>query len=579
STQRNEQAVYLVDWIQTIQRKQPQASIAILVQSRNHLLDILPALRAANIAYHGVDLDQLQDRPIIMDLWSLTRGLLSPQDRLAWLSVLRAPWCGLALADLLVIGDRAIHECVPAVLDTAELITALSSAGAARVYHMSQVIKHAFTQRQRQPLADWVRNTWQALGGMACLTCANQLEDAQTFFDLLHQVEIGGDLDDVTQFEMELAALFAAATAPATANVHIMTMHKAKGLEFDIVFLPHLDQAVANHPSALLMWAERTRAQGASDLILAPLKASDAQQDPIVDYLKYQEKRKETYEAVRLLYVATTRAKQQLHLLAQVTVDDQNDLKSPPTSSLLHHIWPTVASLFEQAVSTHPIIAPPLSESVCLPIHRRLPLDAYPIMVMPSAEPSYTPVNLVNQLVQPARYVGTVIHEQLLALAKHPLSIEQLPSLIPTWQTRLQILGVPVCGMDSNIQTILQALITCLNDPQGQWILSSTHQSIENEYALTGWLDGQYRSIVIDRTFVDEQGIRWIIDYKTVESLPQDLDAFLQQQRQQHQDQLNTYAAIIAGLTETTPQIHCALYFPQWAGWTTWAYESNSGHV
>ena len=74
--------------------------VAILARSRGHLAAILPALRAEGIAYAAVDLDRLGDRPAVLDLQALTHALVQPADRLAWLAVLRAPWCGLVLADL-----------------------------------------------------------------------------------------------------------------------------------------------------------------------------------------------------------------------------------------------------------------------------------------------------------------------------------------------------------------------------------------------------------------------------------------------------------------------------------------------
>ncbi|HRQ65652.1 MAG TPA: UvrD-helicase domain-containing protein, partial [Xanthomonadaceae bacterium] len=73
---------------------------AILVRSRNHLAAIVPALREAGVPYSAVDIEGLQERPIIDDLRALTLALSHPGDRLSWLAVLRAPWCGLTLADL-----------------------------------------------------------------------------------------------------------------------------------------------------------------------------------------------------------------------------------------------------------------------------------------------------------------------------------------------------------------------------------------------------------------------------------------------------------------------------------------------
>jgi len=51
-----------------------------------------------------------------------------------------------------------------------------------------------------------------------------------------------------------------------------------------------------------------------------------------------------------------------------------------------------------------------------------------------------------------------------------------------------------------------------IKDERGQWILDKAHQQQNNEYTL---VQDKVISISIDRTFVDKEGTRWIIDYKT----------------------------------------------------------------
>jgi ATP-dependent exoDNAse (exonuclease V) beta subunit len=81
-------------------------------------------------------------------------------------------------------------------------------------------------------------------------------------------------------------------------------------------------------------------------------------------------------------------------------------------------------------------------------------------------------------------------------------------------------------------------------------------------------LDGKLVDIVIDRTFVDEQGVRWIVDYKTGMHEGGDLQAFLDSEQARYREQLERYAAL---LRQTGAQpIRVALYFPLLRGWREW---------
>ena len=76
---------------------------------------------------------------------------------------------------------------------------------------------------------------------------------------------------------------------------------------------------------------------------------------------------------------------------------------------------------------------------------------------------------------------------------------------------------------------------------------------------MTGKVAGRVVNVVIDRCFV-EAGTRWVIDYKSMTPVDDDVPAFLAAQREAHRAQLERYATLLAQLD---PQpVRAALYFP-----------------
>ncbi len=78
----------------------PSASLAVLVRARHHVRPLINAMQQANLKYRLVDVENLAEQQICLDLFYLVKLLVFREDLIAWLSVLRSPWCGLTLADL-----------------------------------------------------------------------------------------------------------------------------------------------------------------------------------------------------------------------------------------------------------------------------------------------------------------------------------------------------------------------------------------------------------------------------------------------------------------------------------------------
>ncbi|MCK5796036.1 MAG: UvrD-helicase domain-containing protein, partial [Deltaproteobacteria bacterium] len=181
-------------------------TVAILGRARTHLWRVAAALQATGVVYQAVDVDPLATRPAVSDLLALTRALVHEGDRLAWLSLLRAPWCGLELSELLVVAEAANSQTLWSRLNEPSVCEALSPRGQAAAARIVEVLAPALADRRRRPLRRWVEGIWYALGGPATVGAAGVAE-AVAFFGLLEAAEEGGSLVATGALEEAVAKL------------------------------------------------------------------------------------------------------------------------------------------------------------------------------------------------------------------------------------------------------------------------------------------------------------------------------------------------------------------------------------
>ncbi len=529
--------------------------VAVLVRRRSDAADILQALQAQGVAYQAVDMATLEQTPEVRDLLALTQALVHPADRLSWLSLLRAPWCGLTLADLLCVGKVGHGQDI---LDAQW--PGLSDDGQKRLQRVAAILKSAVSNRQRTTLRELVSHTWQQLGGPACYPSNAVLDNAARFFDLLEEQSQAGDLEDPLQLEEPLARYYALPdTRPEAARVQVMTIHKAKGLEFDEVILPGLGHGkrFGHGDQPLLLSETRPVKKGSSLLIGMRKPAADDQQDPIYRFINSLHQTREQNEARRLLYVAATRAKQKLHLLGHV-----NEKGEPAKNSALSWLWPVLDAKVQQA----PTEQADDSTTDSAPSLYRLSADWQPPVIPENNLPQGEKINVFDQpeddTVQSplAVAIGNVVHRGLEALVKYGID-EWWEGLDQALWIERQLLqeGLGEDDMDYARQKVRQALQNTLDDETGRWLLQP-HAESECEYALSYFENGKLKIAVIDRSFVDEQGTRWVVDYKTGLHEDDNTEAYLDQHARWYQSQMQHYLQLITSLGDQP--IKTLLYFP-----------------
>jgi len=567
----------LLELIQAIQKNSPDESIGVLVRSRGALLDLVAQLNQAGVAYQASDIDPLNQRQTVIDLMSLSRAYLQAADRVAWLAVLRAPWCGLSLSDLLLLLDDAVAEepLWDLMLDPLRLQT-LSVKGQQSVRHLLKAFEEAFSYRERMSLAESITGLWRHLLAPECLRSAAELSDAEAFFACLQELEAADQSVDIAVLDQRLQKLYAAPDVNASDRLQIMTIHKSKGLEFDHVILPGLDRQARHDDKRLLAWLERpAEFSDESELLIAPIKATGSDEDDgIGRYLTKIEQEKSRHESQRLLYVAVTRAKKQLHLSFCVSYDEKKqEIKSPSSNTLLGLLWPSINDAIEMPHDE--LLADVITEKAPITI-QRLQLDK--VIQKASVQADFqhrvgkrfkqqTSLIEFELAAELAAAIGTVCHQCMQIMGERGVDSEPFDDA----SIRCLLLDVGVLPKMvelalKRVQTILHA---CLKDKRGRWVLSNTHEESQFEWAISGVINNEVIHARLDRSFVD-QGQRWIIDYKTSQFDGDNIEEFLDQEMLTYKAQLERYALLISRIDKRPIQL--GLYYPEYAAWRSWEY-------
>ncbi|MGA9069917.1 MAG: UvrD-helicase domain-containing protein [Terracidiphilus sp.] len=346
--------------------------IAVLGRARSALAPIAAALRAAEIPFRAVDLENLSDRPEVLDALALACALLNPLDRVAWLGLLRAPWCGFSLQELHTLaGDGAaelLSRPVPELL--AERLNLLSEASRPAAARLLEAIATAAQLRATQPafkLGSRLEQVWLQLGGAACVdasaranldllwSCLDRLPGGEE--DLLGPA-LGAALDRLTALPDPAAS--------SECGVQLMTIHKAKGLEFEVVVVPELQAATGRGGYKMLSWLERGLAEPdesgeITEFLIAPFQRKGEERGSAKAWVDQVYRLRESRETRRILYVAATRAREELHLFARPACKEQNGELAlvEPSNSLLATAWPAleeeVRARFEEWKASRPV--------------------------------------------------------------------------------------------------------------------------------------------------------------------------------------------------------------------------------
>ncbi|HEU4708554.1 MAG TPA: UvrD-helicase domain-containing protein, partial [Methylophilaceae bacterium] len=522
------EAQRIVEIIKQEQAEYPQRSIAVLVRARNHLHALVAEIRRNHreLRFQAVEVEALAGRQSIQDLLALTRALVHRADRVNWLAVLRAPWCGLQLSDLHALAADDHFSTVWQLMQEEERIGRLSEDGRQRLLHVRQILAEAFAHQGRQSIRRWVESTWLKLGGPQCLWEEGDVRDVQGLLDLIDKLEAGGRFD-IAALEEGIAGLYAAPDVNAPDSLQFMTIHKSKGLEFDTVILPGLHRQPNRGDQPLILWEEVPIEDLGPQLVAAawcPRHLRDEGRRTTYDYLQDLECERAANEMTRLLYVAATRTIRRLHLVGVARTNGKGEAK-PPSGTFLELLWNSIGGDFQQAAEAnlHHAETEVEEEQAFIPKLIRLASLSVPTELQrPGFTGSQTNAYNVETSAEEESgsrleaNTGILAHRYMELIAQDGIDgwpVTRLEQLEPVMQRWLIAQGHSNEEAVMGAERALDALRITLQSDAGRWTLTQRAQG-EYEYALARAEGELISTHIMDQTFV-ENGTRWVIDYKT----------------------------------------------------------------
>jgi ATP-dependent exoDNAse (exonuclease V) beta subunit len=503
----------IANQIHQIQSMEPDASIAVLGRTRSDLEKTIQCLKETEVSHRAVNIHKLNALSVITDLTVLTRSMCHLADKQAWVALLRSPLIGLSLSELeRVCTDngkhRARHKDVLLLrLINSDTLASLNESTRNRLERALDIINKSREHFYRKPLESIIKGAFYALGGLSLLQNKSELKAIDTFFDALRKMSL--ETFTVDKLEAVLHNLYAP-VEKMTGSVSVMTKHKAKGLEFDYVFIPQAHKSIQPDKSKLL-WFETMLSGDNALTIMSPSMIVNSSNARIDHYIKAMRKQKSSQESIRLAYVATTRAKKQLFISGEAR-------ESYPSTSMLGILRVGEAEVckinslqeLDRAGAIKPTYAV-LNQSR----HRLLPEGDMLAAHRGIMHIENTDLPSVNWLKNGERIIGIVVHkciEMIASIGWDAFYLKPLSRYKELWRVLLLQEGLAQSSLVYAVNEIEGQITKLKSSEYMQWALEQP--TLEVEKAIYVKTLGKLKKYVLDVTFTF-QGERYLIDTKS----------------------------------------------------------------
>ena len=312
--------------------------IMILMRNRTHLEIYENSLKRFNIPFIGSKKGGLLDNLEIQDLSCLLNTLITPYDNLTLAQVLKSPVFSASDDDLVVLASQSGHKhWYERLLHLASNSSAANSPASndpdsdnyGRLSRPLQRAAHLLPRWQQLaeqlPVHDCLDKIFSEGNIINRYIAANRTENkqkvaanCQRFLELSLDTD-SGRYPSITRFLQKLSHLKNYSQSPpeeplsqsSESRVRLMTIHGSKGLESPVIFLADCNNTASNKNaySSLVRWpASKNRP------VNFQLQLSKENTDKLTQKLQLEKLKEQDREELNLLYVALTRAREQLYI-------------------------------------------------------------------------------------------------------------------------------------------------------------------------------------------------------------------------------------------------------------------------
>ncbi|RMF11031.1 MAG: double-strand break repair helicase AddA, partial [Alphaproteobacteria bacterium] len=500
--------------------------ILVLVRRRGAFdAHLISALKARGIPVAGSDRMVVTEQLAVMDLMAVARFVLLPEDDLTLATVLKGP--------LLNLGEQ-------------KLFTLAHDRGRATLWRALGARRgdDPDFERCHRVLAGWLALADFAPPFEFFTTILNDPDDQGRTGRARLVARLGIEANDPIDEFLNLALMFEHAHTPSLEaflhwlvvapaevkrdmdqgrdQVRVMTVHGAKGLQAPIVFLPDTCQVPSQGPR--LLWIDDPMSPDKQILVWPGRRDNEA--GPCAD-ARALEKRQQDEEHLRLLYVALTRAEDQLYvcgwdtsrarpercwynLVAAAMADlDGTVTVDTPHGPVFRYETPQIGVVtgsdepVDQHAATDPLPLwarrPPAPEPTPVrPLAPSAPVDPEPAV----RSPLMATVRRAEEAVRFRR--GNLVHALL----------ERLPELLPDDREAAarRYLGAPAHGLDSDaIDALIRETFAVLDHPDFAPLFAPGSRA---EVPVAGLVGTTPVAGYVDRLAVTEERVM-VVDYKT----------------------------------------------------------------